>query len=62
MSEHDQLPALTVAPGAVRHIAYCRTCGKQISAETARENGGHCHAHANAAVGVRWSRSDDYRP
>lgn len=54
------LPApVTTAPGAVRRIAYCRVCNKQIAAETAAENGGNCHAHA--VIDTRWRASDDYR-
>ena len=51
---------VTTAPGAVRRIAYCRECNRQISAETAAANGGCCNAHA--VMGTRWTRSDDYRP
>lgn len=60
MKLQADLAVITVAPGAVRLIAYCRECGKQISAETAAENGGCCHAHA--VSDTRWSKSDDYRP
>lgn len=60
MKLQADLAVITVAPGAVRRIAYCRTCGKQISADTAAENDGKCHMHA--AASARWTASDDYRP
>lgn len=53
------LTDVTTSPGAVRHIAYCRVCNAQISAETAAANGGNCHAHA--PMDTRWNKSDDYR-
>lgn len=60
MTEVVAPPDVTIAPGAVRRIAYCRVCSAQISAETAAANGGNCHAHA--PVDTRWNKSDDWRP
>lgn len=54
--------ASALTTNTTRAIAYCRTCSREISAQTAAENGGNCNAHAHEAVGVRWQASDDWRP